>query len=771
MRLNKIHILLAAALLVAAVSCKKEDEKDVLVNRTFQTSLEKPDPDSNGDQDDDMFEQYAKNYLAMERYIYWEETDQVAVFAGIGPETNPSPNQVQDITVSVQSNPRYANINCSGIQYDADYYGIFPASARVGGNPEKITFLDTYTYRDNTSFPSPGIPMVAWDGRGSGSPALDFHSVCGLVRIQITSEEAATVQAVKFFEGGKDLGHTVLPISGVFHVRGIQTYTPYVEPVAKEEKTTITFNSVNQSIGPGQLLTFYLPLPALQATGNPAEPYYIGMAVKATKGGSEVVFKKVFHVKVRRNTMSFLRAITIKDWSADGAIETGLVGEGTETKPFQIYSQKDMETVRDAFEETNPTINGIAVTSNTVFRVVRADIELTTSNWTKGISNFKGKFTFQTANNQVGIKNNSDHPIFESISSQGRVEDVSVKRDASVDYTGSKPFSPFCYTNSGIIDNCHNLSPIRANNYNLAGICVNNTSSGIIVNSSNAGILTVTGSGHAAGICIKNSGTIECYETSAAKVNASQSSGICDSNAGVIRNTQVAYSRADVTQNYGGIAYVNLQGGTITSCQVLGTLVSTAQIGGICHTNQGLIDFCRNGLTLLRGATYVGGIAAYQSTIGTPEIRNCFNSSASHADITASSGVVGGIIGYLNGGKVYNCYCTSEVQSANATYYGVIAGDVHGGDVQNCYNGSGLAQFYGSTTTHPIGINCFNPSAYQYCCEYVRSTGKINTLTTGSYGAVNGNMYDALNAWVRAKGSNYFSWTTNAALPAFTNAK
>lgn len=772
---KKIHIVMAAALLMTAVSCKKDKVTPDFVDRTFESSLEKPDV--NNDQTGDDFDPYAKNYLSMERYVNWEPTDTVAVFAGIGDPKNPAPQQVQDIPVTVRSNERFADINCSGIQYADVYYGVFPARSRVGGDPTQINILSSYTYRDDNSFPRPGIPMVAWDGDGSSeAPSLDFNSVCGLVRIQITSEQNATVTAVSLTEIGGEKeyaaqGYSTHPISGLFKVNDIDKDEPYVTPQNKESQTKIRFYDVNQPIGSDKLLTFYFPLPATQPSGIPEDKdaTVLGLTVKATLDGKEVNFKKVFRVKIRRNTMSFMRTLTITDWAGSGATQ-GLVGEGTEVRPFQIYTAGDMEILRDAFLSGNPTINGIPITKNTIFRVVRSNIELTTSNWTAGIPNFVGKFKFQTATDQVGIMNNSNCPIFESIAKDGYVEDVAVKRDGHSTYGGSSSFSPLCNVNSGTINNCHNLSSITSPNSSLAGLCVRNTSDGKILSCSNTGNLTVNGSGHAAGICLKNEGIIECYQLSIAKVNAACAGGICDSNAGIIRNTQVTYSRADVAKPYGGIAYVNLEGGLIDRCQVLGALASSSSIGGICHNNQGVVNFCRNGLSQLRGAGYTGGIAAEQTTLGKAEIRNCFNSSAASANVSCTSGIVGGIVANLNGGKVYNCYCTLEVASTGATEYGAIAGDVRGGDVQNCYNGTSLAEFYGRSSSHPISINCFNPSAYSYCCEFERSTGKIISLTNNSTGSRGGNMYDALNAWVSSHGSNYLSWSS-AALPTFTSAK
>lgn len=774
---KKIHILVAAALLMTAVSCKKDEVTPDLVNRTFESTLEKPDVSN--DQAGDDFDPYAKNYLSMERYVYWEPTDTVAVFAGIGDPKNPAPHQVQDIPVTVRANERFADINCSGIQYADDYYGVFPARSRVGGDPEQINILSSYTYRDDYSFPRPGIPMVAWDGKDDGdpdAPSLDFNSVCGLVRIQITSEEDATVTAVSLTEiGGEgdypNRGYSTRPISGLFKVEGIKTDQPYVTPQDKETKTKIRFYDVNQPIGSNKLLTFYFPLPATQASGIPEDKdaYVLGLTVQATKDGKEVAFKKVFHVKIRRNTMSFMRTLTIKDWDG-GVADQGLVGEGTEVRPFQIYTAEDMEILRDAFKGGSMTINGVPITKNTVFRVVRSNIELNTSNWTAGIPNFVGKFKFQSATDQVGIINNSGFPIFESIAKDGYVEDVSVKRDDRLTYGSKASFSPFCNENSGTLNNCHNLATITSPNASLAGLCVHNTSDGRILNCSNTGNIIVEGSGNAGGICLENDGIIECYQLSIAKVNAANAGGICYSNKGTIRNTQVTYNRADVSKPYGGIAYINQEGGIIDRCQVLGTLVSTSSIGGICHNNQGVVNFCRNGLALLQGDKNTGGIVAEQTTLGQAEIRNCFNISSSTANITCSSGNVGGIVAYLNGGKVYNCYCTLEVASSHASEYGGVAGLVQGGDVQNCYNGTTLTQFYGRTSSHPIGVNCFNPSAYPYCCEFDRTSGAIVSLTNGSTGSVRGQMYDALNAWVQSHGSNYQSWSTGA-LPTFTAAK
>lgn len=755
MNRNIIKLALASMVVMMASSCEKPAEK---IDLSFASALEQPVADNE-----------SKNYLAMESYLYWEPTDAVRVYAGADPE------DIRTVTVTPnEDDPKKGRVNLSYFTHTPNYYGIFPASCGVDGSPTtKINMPNTYTYRTDEhadfSFGTMGLPMVAWcDGRNANGtidpPSLDFHSVCGIVRIQLYANSTRTVNSITFTECGSANGMATHPISGILSLYGIDKNAPYLS-TSGSSGTKITINSINQQVAPSKLLTFYLPLPA----GNGTTTYCLSMDVNTSAG---TVTRK-FKAKVRRNTLSFMQAINI-DLNGDASI--GMVGCGTKLRPFEIYSVADMVKVRTAYATPGGTINGITVGAETYFRVVRSDIQLTTANWTSGIANFKGYFTYSSGHaTTVGIENTSNAPIFASIDAQGTVEGLYVR--GTKNSTSGANFSPLCNINRGILNNCHSDCTINTSTTNLAGLCVTNY--GTITNGANTGKLNANNSGssynYAAGLCLYNEagGVIEGYNISVSSVRGRRAATICFNNKGTVRNSQVTLNDRKVNCTYGGLVYVN--NGTISNSEILGalgTMRANDSVGGICVLNNGLIDGCRNGLLYLAGYGCVGGFTAVQDN-STAEIRNCFNSAASSANIIAMQGYAGGIVGNLYSGKVYNCYCNLEVQSLNTIWYGVIAGRLRStADIQNCYNGSGLSQFYGEGAINGPRNNCFNPSTLDYCSTYNRSTGEITSIYNGrgTGATVGGQISTALNAWVAAHGSNYLSWTNNAN-PSFVTAK
>lgn len=758
---NKFLYLLSA-LMIACVFASCDDENYADIN--FTCSSEVPEADATAD---------AKNYLSMERYVYWEDGDKVAIFSSPNQSDNCATDDAHfriDVPVTPRpENPRYADFSAYGFASNDNYYGVSPSVAAVSGHPKQFQFPSMYTYREDKhadfSYCKPGLPMVAWSN-GADVPELEFHAICGVARIQLTTSSTSphTISKIVFTECGSAHGMGTSPISGVFTVNDMETYNPSVKPASSNSSsgTTITIKDIKKDLTQGTLLTFYLPLPAtdpseLNNKSTTFKDYALKMSVYC--GGSDPAFEKSFAVKIRRNGLSYLPAISIDNWSSNGNITTGLVGCGTELRPFQIYTVEDLQKVRDAFAAPGtPKINGQEVTANTYFKVVSSSISLTTTNWTSGISNFKGHFTYSAGNyTNVGITNNSGKPIFQSVSSEGIVEGLYVKGD----YTGSNAyagpaFSPLCDVNNGVLNNCHCLCRLYSASADLAGVCVTNNKT--ITNASTTS--TITTGGKAAGICLTNSatGTIECYTITTSKATGSQAAGVCHTNNGMIQNSQVTSSRSDVDCPYGGIVYMNNPGATIKNCQIYGSLISTQQIGGICHTNKGNVDYCQANTSLLRGSERVGGIVAYQTG---GEIRNCFNGLTATANVTGNAAsIVGGLVGYMDNGKVTNCYCTLETQSAGATYFGSIVGQVRGGAIANCYNSSTNAHFYGDANTTYIKENCFNPSTKAGCCVFDRTTGSVSSATSASITYTGATINNYLKNYVVGhSGSGYLDWT------------
>lgn len=769
------RFILPILLLVLATSCKHEAE---LVDLRFSSLLEQPD-----------IEDSTKNYLSMERYIYWQDGDEIKVLSG-SRESYDDYSQARTVSVEPDdADKRHANFNVPGIEASSEFYGIFPASAYAGqGDPLKFTFPSEYDYSSVTNspggftdnnnyltFPKPGIPMVAYHNDGdpwhsASEPALDFHTLCGLARIQITSSLPDKKVSNIVFEAVDGSA----PIAATFTVQDIKRYDPYVS--TPTESTSVTLNNIGQPVGPGKVLTVYLPLPATQSPYSSkaithVQDYRIKMTVNTS---TSEVFTKVFNVKIRRNSLSYLPAIQIDAWAEGGASTVGLVGLGTQLRPYQIYSVEDLVKLRTAFAVSDPKINGVPVTTDTYFSIVRSDIELTSSNWTAGIANFIGHMEYHNASTiHQGIENNSQAPLFASIAAGGLVEDLTIR--GTVNYTGSTDFSPLCHTNNGEIIRCHNNCSVTATIASVGGICVDNQ--GTITNAANAAPISAGSGKFAGGICVDNHGTIDGYGTSYGSVTGSQAATICHTNYSLVKNCQITLNRTDLVNPFGGLVYMNETGAEIFYCQVLGMATSTSSIGGICYSNAGTVDQCKIGTSLLSGRGTVGGIVARMESNTSAEVRNCYNTAANTSNLSVDGGEVGGIVGNMTQGKIYNCYCNMETAGPGATNYGAIVGRVRSSSatIENCYNGSSMARFAGACDPQNIDPNCFDiTNDIANCCRYDMTTGLILYMTLDSRNNGYGTAYEggipgdtnylvyALNAWVDAHSSSrkYLRWTT-----------
>lgn len=757
-KINNILKFLPVLLLLLVTSCKKELN---LGNLEVTGTLEQPAVD---DAD-------AKNYLAYERYIYWETGDQIRLFSGEG--CDPSSDQ-EARTVAFNPNSSDAKFgSCSFLDFNLSttYYAIYPEGCAVNEKDyykEYITMPEEYEYRDDThadySYGRPGMPMVAYVFTTATNEKLnlDFHSVCGIARIQMYASGASaakTISTIEFEECSNLVtGATCNPISGLFKIKDITTNAPSLSKESSNSSTgtQITITNINKKVNTQDLFTFYLPLPALYGATNNITTYYIKATVTFADA-SKTSISKAFRVDIRRNSLSYLKAI---DLDGEGVSSQGMVGDGTEQRPFQIYTVDDLKTMREAFRQTTPKINNIEVTNSTYFRLVNSQIVLSSSSsdanyWASGIPNFEGHFICANGNpTTMGIENNSNAPIFESITEDGSVEGLYVRGTHTYNGTATA-FSPLCKTNNGVLNNCQNYCTLSGA-INLAGICVDNY--GKITNAANKAVINSTStSGHAAGVCLTNhtGATISGYGISASAVDGAEAAAICYDNQGTVKDCQVTYNNIHLKGKIGGIVYVN--NGTIDHCEVVGDVLQTENIaGGICCINNGLVNGCGNGLVLLSGRVHVGGIVAEQ-TSSAAEIRNCCNIGPKTAEValnaSSSNNASGGIIGYLTAGHVYNCLCNQEVQSTNAVYYGTIVG-YHVGtaaNIANCFDGSQTSNFYGSALSSGMGENCFTPiKGTRYTTMY-NSAGYI----VGGSGTV----LDALNVWVNDQGDDYYSWT------------
>jgi len=208
--------------------------------------------------------------------------------------------------------------------------------------------------------------------------------------------------------------------------------------------------------------------------------------------------------------------------------------------------------------------------------------------------------------------------------------------------------------NSGTIENCYVTANVAGNFNNVGGLIANN--SGTIrdchVDGNIDGQLSCTG-----GLVANNSGTIEfCYVT-----------GNVEADGWIV-----------------GVL-VGENSGLISSCFATGDSEALSQVGGLCGSNGGTIEYSYATGWILGQQTDVGGLVGSNNSSG--QIRNCY----AHGDVGVGLFQVGGLVG-SNSGTIDKSYSKGEIVYAQGSYGGLVG--IGSGTVTNSYwdkNTSGVS--------------------------------------------------------------------------------
>lgn len=732
------------ALLVLATGCKKEK-----VAVRFLVTAESPKQES-----------AEKTHLVDEKYVCWDNGDQFTINSNL---------EGQAPTVATYESGQYNAYFESYLDFDANKFcALFPHSSNnviqmndAGTVLElKCDFPASQPFRDDYTFGTNACPMVAYETETSEPPFhMEFHNLCGITRIELYGTGTVKeVRKVEFVEAnGKQ-------ISGMFTVNDHDTYNPYLTATnpGTDASKKITIDC-SRRIGSGEtMMTFYLVLPALGGTTS----YKLHMTVTNNEGNQ---YKKTLTVPIRRNGITKTPAIAISEWGVPAAGGTGsgsitITGNGTKSRPFQIYTAAELAYLRDK-NNAGATVNTYTLTKDTYIQIMRSDIVLTTSNWTSGFSGFQGHFIYNSsASSNPGITNNSNQPIFTSISNNGVVEGLTVKGSSTQNTAEAKEFSPLCNSNSGKIIDCKVASNASftltstnpSTGTGIAGICVHNNDGALIEGCGCSGQLD-SRDHVVAGICLynHNGGTIRgCHITSPMlATRCLEAAGICYNNiaGGIIENCYFAANTNSSTSHWGGIVYKN--SGNISRCFVdrSGVISTTRSVGGIVNTNNnGIVDRCWNTTDRMQSTSTVndgvGGLI-YRMTGG--ELRNSYCNIPS-AQFSATTGWVGGAIAEMSGGSACNSYSFSR-QSQVSGHKGTFVGNLTGGSVENCYGRSQFVEtrFYGAKAGTPT---------VTHCCDYAATGVAPDGIT---YPADITALLIYLNGWTPAEPSNYFQWVNS----------
>jgi hypothetical protein len=732
MKFNIPTCLLALILLLAG--CQKESE-----SYKFLVQSETPAGEAG-----------SKTCLVNESLVYWQEGDEIDAWRKNGNTQGVKlvfHGNWKDTTALFVPESEDFKFGGSGNTFMA----LFPhndTNAFDGSTPT-IYFSKVQPYANDNTFGATACPMVAYGGidYGENIVRMIFHNLCGIVRIQLrnsaSTNGSVTLRNIQFISANSNL-----PLSGSFTISNYDQYNPYVVPASGSNSVIINnFNGLE--IG-NDLLTFYLTLPAAQETvqGNDRYvEYRLTMLVEAECAGSPLYVKKQFTVRIRRNGITKMPALTIDAWSTtqDGTNSTsvGLAGNGTLQRPFLIYTADDLRKVRNAFNN-NLTINGVTVndeTSYCYFRIMRSDIKLDNNvsncDWNEGIRHFRGSMVYgANQTGSLGIENNTKVPIFESITDKGIVENLAVWGSCSwTEDLSGKSFSPLCIENNGRMVNCRVLdnssyvmNTSSSSNFGIAGICV--TNHGIVTG---CGCRATLVAPSVAGICLENSGEnakiVACYTSSPMQVHsgslgAAQAAGICHQNSALVKDCYFASNiNAAIPTNWGGIVYQNNAGGSVTHCYVdaSGIIQTTTSVGGIVHTMvDGVVDNCRNEADLMNvQQTTNGGLGSIVYSMQGGEVRNCIRYRPTGSLTCTGSGAVGGFVARMTGGTVRNGAFYGDMTQSTVQTRGAFVGDLRGGTIENVYGyqtSIGPAtDFYGRMSGTTTTLNyCYGQTSQQY---------------------------------------------------------
>lgn len=777
------YLLPLLALLVTA--CQKDPVPSYASKSfTFNASLEQMESPSD-----------AKIILYNEEWIFWELGDRVSIASNLctdgttvaGDLVNASPGtDFEDFDgIFVVPLPEGSKYFLGLHPYNANNHAYGGGDGSADFSNITLHLVDTQFVRpfndptQDTTFRRDVLPMVAWyggtwDGDHPTPFNLDFHNLAAIVRVQIFNS-TSTTETLKSLTFTCDNGHN---LSGAFTVNNYNTEEPYLSG-GTSNKVVVAFadGDPNATFAPNSLKTFYLILPAFGGRST-TTTFHLNMDV-AADGNKHCT--KGFSVKTRRTGITYMRALGINNWENDNtSASQGLSGNGTERRPFKVYSLRDLIYLRSCYNNPdgsgNRYINGQLITANTHIRLMRSDIVLRATGdtiWDGPIQNFLGHFDAVAATSQPGITNNSNYPLFAEILNGSLVEGITLKSNAHFDdYTSN---SPFCYTNRGRIKDCvvtndpsAGSGTVISEGNDLAGIAVTNTATGVIEGCRCQARLSATNGKSVAGICLNNSGTIKgCQATAPMAVTASEgtysrAAGICLNNlaGATVQDSYFSAMISSSTSHWGGIVYDNK--GTVDNCYFgSGIIITSGQVGGIVHTNSdasAVVNYCRlNGsITAVRAGGIVDSLQA-----GT--VINCYANAGGAqvilSEVTGAQRIGGGLVAVMTGGSLENSFA----RYVSVLHYDAVATDIVGGligtasgsttSINNCYA-------YVTNTNNFYGTSTLATTSYTRCYTVAGSsqTGITPVSATDAQAAsgTSGALVDLLNATLP---TSAYSWT------------
>ena len=149
---------------------------------------------------------------------------------------------------------------------------------------------------------------------------------------------------------------------------------------------------------------------------------------------------------------------------------------------------------------------------------------------------------------------------------------------------------------------------------------------------------------------------------------------------GTIKNLTFEYANVTNTKDYTGILVGDIENSNLQNIKISNTcqIKGGKYTGGIAGELDGNAYNCVNYATV-QGIKYVGGFFGWYSRKG-----NSITACANYGNVTASSEMAGGLVGYFSGGTIQDCANYGDVKGTNRV--AGMAGFVSDGKVQNVFS-------------------------------------------------------------------------------------
>ena len=621
MKMNR-YILMA--LMVLSVSCERTtflSEPKIIAS--FEAVAERPEK--------------TKVAISEDYVLSWEEGDRVLINDG----------SVSKLFLA-QSKGSSTVFSAEGmvIVDDKTYVAAYPESAAVFYEGElKMTVSETFAATPGTY---PSAPAVAL-GNGKDKK-LDFKNICALISFNVTGSNVTSVK----IEGAK--GETLA---------GLVTVDPYTAEytIADEDrKDKIVLTSAVNALFPGK---YYVPV-------LPGE-FEEGILVTLTMSDSENNLVREFDpVNLERSMYVDLEKLD------DGRFVRYEISSADKLKEFLEDAPKCKAYVTATLMD-DVDVQGVELPSAESYAGSFDGQGFAIKNWTSSAPLFK------TLNADATVKDLVLHStctltlaeteaLYQSFVVAHNLGTVTgCVNKAAVNYTASalnaRVFGTIVGFNAGKVEDCHNEGDF---NLILSGASADQSIAGVVgafasteteeavKNCTNQGNLAVVYTGTLAGKTLNVAGVCaSAFNSEAGTVANVGTLRLCTNNAKV--SLTLAGEQTDGTANVAGVA-ADMQA-TIQECENTGEVSFVAEnafdhnVGGVAavavagnihsNTNSGAVSLN----AVAAGTSTVGGIVAKAgpATENTSyNIKDCVNSGALTAEVSAANLDMGGVVGWTS---------------------------------------------------------------------------------------------------------------------------